>query len=103
MDQPLKQPADCQDLNDIRNALDTLDQEVISLWARRFEYVKAAAKFKSTPTAVRAPERFAAMLAQRREWAREKGLNPDVIEDLYRTLVTHFIEEELKQWQQRSV
>ncbi|UHG94855.1 isochorismate lyase [Spirosoma oryzicola] len=102
IDQSLKLPEDCQDMADIRQAIDTLDEEVIHLWARRFEYVKAAAKFKTNETAVRAPERFAAMLSQRRQWAKEKGLNPDVIEGLYRDLVTHFIEEEIKHWQQRS-
>lgn len=88
---------------DIRQAIDSIDQEVIGLWAQRFEYVKAAAKSKTDETAVRAPERFAAMLAQRREWAQEQGLNPDVIEGLYRTLVTHFIDEELKHWQKHPV
>jgi isochorismate pyruvate lyase len=101
MDRYFKLPADCQDMADIRQAIDSLDQEVISLWAQRFAYVKAAAKFKTDETAVRAPERFAAMLAQRREWAQEKGLNPEVIEGLYRTLVTHFIDEEMKYWQKR--
>ncbi len=96
-----KSPAACQDMADIRQAIDSLDQEVIRLWAQRFEYVKAAAKFKTDETAVRAPERFASMLVQRREWAQEKGLNPEVIEELYRTLVTHFIDEEMKHWQKR--
>ncbi|OZI08484.1 isochorismate-pyruvate lyase [Siphonobacter sp. BAB-5385] len=102
MEQPLKHPKDCQNMTDIRTAIDRLDQEVIDRWALRFEYIKAAAQFKTDETAVRAPERFAAMLTQRRQWAQEQGLNPDVIEGLYRNLVTHFIEEELKHWQQHK-
>ncbi|MDR6194945.1 isochorismate lyase [Siphonobacter sp. SORGH_AS_0500] len=102
MDHPFKKPEDCQDMVDIRQAIDALDKEVIRLWAQRFEYVKAAAKFKTNETAVRAPERFTAMLVQRRDWAQQQGLNPDIIEGLYRTLVTHFIEEEIKHWQKRS-
>jgi isochorismate pyruvate lyase len=38
------------------------------------------------------------MLQQRREWAQEAGLNADVVEKLYRDLVNHFIEEELKHY-----
>lgn len=95
----MKSPAECQNMADIRQAIDTLDQQVITTWALRFEYVKAAAKFKTDATAVRAPERFAAMLAQRRQWASENGLNPDVIEGIYRDLVNYFIAEELKHWQ----
>ena len=39
------------------------------------------------------------MLEQRRIWAQEDGLNPDVIEKIYRDLITYFIEEELNHWQ----
>ncbi|WP_414542589.1 hypothetical protein [Nostoc sp. CCY0012] len=39
------------------------------------------------------------MLQQRRLWAEAAGLNPDVIENLYRDLVSYFIDEELKNWQ----
>jgi Chorismate mutase type II. len=38
------------------------------------------------------------MLQQRREWAQESGLNPDVVENIYRDLVNYYIEEELKHY-----
>lgn len=87
-------------MDEIRQAIDALDHEVITLWARRFEYVKAAARFKTDEQAVRAPERFEAMLVQRGQWAQDQGLNPKVIQELYRNLVSYFIEEELSHWQQ---
>lgn len=92
-------PETCQDMAQIRAGIDTLDREVIALLGRRFQYVLAAAKFKTTAGAVRAPERFQAMLAQRRTWAAEEGLDPDAVEKLYRDLVEHFIAEEMKRWQ----
>jgi isochorismate pyruvate lyase len=45
---------------------------------------------------VRAPERQRQVLAQRRTWAAEEGLNPDMVEELYRLLMDHFVTEELK-------
>ena len=45
-----------------------------------------------------APERFAAMLQMRRQWADEEGLDPDVVEKLYRDLVKYFISEEMVHW-----
>ncbi len=42
-----------------------------------------------------------AMLQQRRVWAQEEGLNPDVIEKMYTDLVNYFIEEEMKHWQNK--
>ena len=98
----MKTPEECQNMSDIRLEIDSLDKKVITLIAQRFDYVKAAAKFKTGEASVKAPERFKAMLAQRRIWAAEEGLNPDAIEKLYYDLVSHFIEEELQHWKAQS-
>ena len=42
-----------------------------------------------------ARERYEAVLAQRRAWAQEHKLDPDVIEQLYRDLIAHNIAVEL--------
>lgn len=95
----MKSPAECTNLGDVRAEIDAIDQQIIALLGTRFAYVKAAAQFKTSADSVRAPERFAAMLSQRRAWAEEQHLSPDVIEQIYRTLVQYFIDEELRQWQ----
>lgn len=87
-------------MTDIRAEIDRLDRQIVALLGQRFEYVKAAAQFKSSAATVQAPERLQALLKQRRTWAEEEGLNPDAIEKMYRDLVSHFIEEEMKHWQQ---
>ena len=94
-----KAPTECANMDDIRAAIDHLDRSVIALLGQRAQYVHAASKFKTSVAAVRAPERFKAMLQQRRLWASEEQLNADFIEQLYRDLVEHFIAQELQQWQ----
>jgi [ribosomal protein S5]-alanine N-acetyltransferase len=96
----MKRPDKCLNMVDIRAEIDRLDRETIALIGKRFEYVQAASKFKSSVAAVAAPDRFASMLTQRRAWATEEGLDPDAIETLFRNLVTHFIEEETKLFRQ---
>ncbi|MBD2233085.1 isochorismate lyase [Phormidium tenue] len=96
-------PDQCQNMADIRAEIDRLDRQVIALLGQRFAYVKAASRFKTSETAVKAPDRVQTMLQQRRMWAEEEGLNGDAIESLYRDLVNHFIAEELKQWQQNPM
>lgn len=98
----MKEPVDCDSIVAVRNEIDRLDRELVKLIGRRFEYVKAAAKFKSDNREVRAPERFKAMLLKRREWAQEEGLNPDAIEKLFADLVNHFIAEELRLWKNQQ-
>jgi len=94
----MKEPNDCSNIQEIRVCIDTIDRQIISDLGKRFEYVKVAAKFKTSETSVKAPERFNTMLQQRRQWAEEAGLSPDVIEKVYQDLVNYFIDEELKHW-----
>ncbi|MGN8273722.1 isochorismate lyase [Pseudomonas sp. SMV71] len=96
------QPSQCTNMEDIRGEIDALDKAVIKLLGKRFQYVLAASKFKTSATSVRAPERFKAMLATRREWAEAEGLNPDAVEKMYSDLVNHFIAEEMKHWAARQ-
>lgn len=93
------EPEVCSGMDDIRREIDHLDRTIVALIGRRAQYVVAAAKFKTSQSAVRAPERYAAMLVQRREWAVAEELNPDVIEKLYIDLVQYFIAEELRRWE----
>ena len=91
-------PKDCNNIQNIRTEIDNLDRQIIALIGQRFKYVQAAAKFKTSETRVKAPERFKSMLEQRRIWAAQENLNPDVIENIYRDLVKYFINEELADW-----
>ncbi|SEL28374.1 isochorismate pyruvate lyase [Atopomonas hussainii] len=92
-------PEACQSMADIRHAIDSLDEQIITLLGQRYRYVLAAAPLKTSVQSVRAEERLRQVLAQRREWAQTHGLNPDAIERLYSDLIEHFIAEELRHWQ----
>ena len=97
-----KRPEECRTLADIRGEIDRIDRDIIHAIGERKHYVMAAAAFKTTPTEVAAPERFAAMIQARRQWADEEGLSPDVIEKIYRDLVNHFIAEEQAHWSRKA-
>jgi isochorismate pyruvate lyase len=96
--QAMKRPEECANIHEVREEIDIIDREVIEALSKRFQYVIAAARFKTSEASVRSSDRFQAMLQQRREWAQESGLNPDVVENLYRDLVNYYIEEELKHY-----
>lgn len=94
----MKQPEDCAGMVDIREAIDTLDREIVGLIGRRAGYVSAAAKFKTSESSVQAPERQKAMLEERRNWAEEEDLSPEVVEKIYRDLIAYFVNREMKDW-----
>ena len=92
------EPNECTNMDEIRKEIDLIDKTIIDILGKRFKYVHAASKYKTSETSVRAPERFEKMLIQRREWAVNQDLNPDIIEKLFRDLINHFISEEMKMW-----
>lgn len=94
----MKQSEDCASIEDVREGIDTLDREIVALIGRRAHYVEAAARFKTSQSSVRAPERQKAMLDVRRRWAEEENLAPDVVENVYRTLIDYFIQREMQGW-----
>ena len=91
----MTEPQDCNSLDEVRSAIDQLDLSLITTLSRRQEYVHAAASFKNNEEQVHANERQRTMLAARRLWAESKGVDPDLIEALFRTMVEHFIQAEM--------
>ncbi len=76
-------------MDEIRSGMDAIDREIVALIAERVAYVRAAAKFKTSSANVAAPERVAAVLKTRRDWAEAAGLDGAVVEGLYRDLVAY--------------
>ena len=95
----MKTPEDCRNIEDVREAVDALDREIVGLIGRRARYVEAAARFKTSKESVRAPERQEKMLGERRRWAEEENLDPDAIEGLYKGLISYFVNRETEDWE----
>lgn len=91
-------PENCAGMEDVREAIDILDREIVRMIGQRARYIEEAAKFKTDEASVRAPERQRAMLEERRRWAEEESLNPEVIEKIYRDLISYFVNRELDDW-----
>lgn len=83
-------------LQEAREAIDRIDAEIIRLLGNRAGFVRQVVKFKKTLHDVRAPDRYAEVMRRRREMAQAEGLNPDVVERMYRLLVDNFIQEEIE-------
>lgn len=88
-------PQNCKSLDEVRSEIDRLDRSLIATISQRQEYVYAAAGFKRNEEQVHARERQRSMLAARRQWAETEGVDPDLIESLFRKLVDHFIRAEM--------
>lgn len=92
-------PEQCSTLEEIRAGMDQIDREIVTLIARRVDYVRNAARFKNSAAAVADPDRMAKVLRTRREWAEAAGLDGAAIEALYRDLVAYCVSEEHKHFE----
>lgn len=92
-----KLPQECKDISEVRNVIDHIDSDIIKLLSVRSQYVREVVKFKEqTDEGIEASDRRASVINSRRQWAAESGICPDVIENIYNTLIDYFIAEEKK-------
>jgi isochorismate pyruvate lyase len=94
----MKTPEQCENIAEIRAEIDRIDHDIVTALGERLKYVRAASQFKTSEASVRAVERVRNLLEQRRAWALEEGLDPEVVEKMYRDLLSFFIEAELNDW-----
>lgn len=89
---------ECKNLDDVRKNIDRIDKEVIKLIAERGNFVKQASKFKKNSDDVQAPQRVEAVIQKVRNLSKEYGANPDMIETLYREMISGFINMEMNEF-----
>ena len=83
------------DLSHLRARIDELDRELIRILAERLAVCHEVARVKETSdTAIIQPDRVRDVVAVRRQWAIEAGIDPDFAEQIVRVLLseTHRIE-----------
>jgi len=85
----------CQSIEEVRQQIDRLDRQIVTLLAERGAYVRQAAGFKRNSDEVRAPQRVEQVIGKVVELANELGADPMVIEQVYRAMIDAFIAAEL--------
>ena len=86
----------------MRENIDRIDRQILTLMAERGQYVAEAGRFKANPAAVSDPVRVEAIIAKVRKIAAEDGLSPDVAERTYRAMIAAFTDFEREDWIQRN-
>lgn len=84
-----------QSLNEVREQIDLLDSQIVSLLKERSVFVAEAARFKKDRDEVKAPERVEAVIKKVRLLAEQNNVSQSLVEQVYRTMITCFIQEEM--------
>ncbi|RJY08405.1 chorismate mutase [Aurantiacibacter aquimixticola] len=93
-----KMPDDCTSMTEVREGVDATDRELVSLLARRFGYMRAAARIKPNRDTVRDEKRKASVIAAAKAEAERVGIPADVIGDVWERLVEGSIAYEFDVW-----
>ncbi|WP_301749587.1 chorismate mutase [uncultured Erythrobacter sp.] len=91
-------PEDCTTMPEVRAGVDALDAELVALLAKRFGYMRAAARIKPTRDAVRDEARKASVIAAAVAEAEAYGIPADVVGDIWERLVEGSIAYEFGEW-----
>ena len=91
----MSETVDCNSIDDVRSNIDRIDRHLVTLLAERGRYVKQAARFKKTSDDVKAPQRVEQVIDKVIALSKELGANAVVTEQVYRAMITAFINVEL--------
>jgi isochorismate pyruvate lyase len=94
-------PENCASMDEVRAGVDALDERLVELLARRFGYMRAAARLKPERTQVRDEARKAEVIANARARAEALGIPGEVIAELWERLVELSIAYEFDRWDER--
>ena len=93
---------ECNSLEEVRANIDRIDDEIIKLIAERGTYVVQASAFKKDEEGVKDNGRVEKVIAKVREKAKEYGANPDIVEALYREMISRFVNVEMSEFHKNS-
>ena len=97
MSQEIMKKEKVDSLEHARAQIDEIDTLLIELISARQFYVDQAVRFKRTVQDVQSPERVEDVIKKVRESAQAQGLDPNLVENIYREMMQHFIKRELKE------
>lgn len=92
----------CNSLEEVRENIDRIDNEIIRLIAERGTYVIQASQFKKDEDSVKDTGRVEKVIAKVREKAKEYGADSDMIEALYREMISRFVNMEMSEFHKNS-
>ena len=93
----------CNNLEEVRTNIDRIDDEIIKLIAERATFVVQASTFKKDEEGVKDTKRVEKVIAKVREKAKEYGAEPDMVEAIYREMISRFVDMEMSEFHNNTL
>ena len=88
----------CTTLDEARENIDSVDEEIVRLIAKRNDYIKQIAHFKTSVNEVKAQDRIDNVISRVREQAISFNLSPNLINELYVKMIDAMVEIEIEEF-----
>ena len=90
---------ECHTLDEARQEIDKVDEQIVKLIALRNNYIKQIAHFKTSIEEVKADDRIEDVISRVRQQAIDLDLSPNLINDLYLRMIDGMVESEIAEFQ----
>ena len=88
----------CTTLEEAREKIDKVDEEIVRLIAERNDYIKQIAHFKTSVDEIKAEDRIEDVISRVREQAISLDLSPNLINELYVKMIDAMVESEVAEF-----
>ncbi len=88
----------CNSLEETREEIDRLDDQIVELIAARNAYVKQLAHFKNSVEEIKAEDRITDVISRVRAKAIELDLSPNLINELYIRMIDVMVDSEVSEF-----
>ncbi len=88
----------CNSLEEVREEIDKIDDQILDLIAKRKDMVKQAANFKHSVEEIKADERIDHVLDRVRHRALTLGVSPNLVAEIYAKMIDDMVETEIAQF-----
>jgi len=88
----------CTTLDEAREKIDQVDEEIVKLIAKRNDYIKQIAHFKTSVDEIKADDRIEDVISRVREQAISLDLSPNLINELYVKMIDAMVESEVAEF-----
>ena len=93
-----------EDLRRLRDEIDDVDREIVSLLAKRLDVVDRVVSLKKAHNLpVYHPAREEYLISNRRNQSRDAGLNPDFVEEIFRSIIRQSRIKQSKDFAQKGL
>jgi len=88
----------CTTLAEAREKIDQVDEEIVKLIAKRNNYIKQIAHFKTSVDEIKAEDRITDVISRVREQAISLDLSPNLMNELYVKMIDAMVESEIAEF-----